>query len=124
MLDLLDVAASHGGEQPVLAAAALFAAQKALHDQHDEAGARALRVELLRSFPGTDHGARLLAELGPDSDEIRSAAQPDAAGRPDGQDARTGNSPDAGGPGPGGMHPKAGPARKRLGPAKQKDHPR
>ncbi len=123
VLDLLDVAASHAGEQPVLAAAALFAAQKALHDQHDEAGARALRVELLRSFPETDHGVRLLAELGPDSDEVRLAAQP-AAGRPDGQDARAGISPDAGGPGPGGMHPKAGPARKRLNPAKQKDHPR
>ena len=40
VLDLLDVAASHGEEQPVLAAAALYAAQKALDDQHDAAAAR------------------------------------------------------------------------------------
>src|SRR3954454_19813587 len=54
ILDLLDVAASHGQEQPALAAAALYTAQKALGDQHDAASARAVQIELLRSFPETD----------------------------------------------------------------------
>lgn len=73
VLDLLDIAASHGDDQPAMAAAALYAAQEALRDHRDEAAARAVQVELLRYFRETDPGARLLAELGPGSDVARSA---------------------------------------------------
>jgi hypothetical protein len=79
VLDLLNVAASHGDEQPALAAAALYAAQKALAGQRDADSARAVQIELLRFFPDTSHGARLIFELGPDSPVIKAAARLDAA---------------------------------------------
>ena len=52
VIDLLNVAALHGEDQPALAAAALYSAQKALREQHDDGSARAVQIELLRHFSG------------------------------------------------------------------------
>ena len=79
VIDLLNVAALHGEDQPALAAAALYSAQKALREQHDDGSARAVQIELLRAFPESDHGARLLAELGPESAVTKAAAEAIAA---------------------------------------------
>ena len=78
VLDLLGVAASHGEEQRALAAAALYAAQKALVAQHD-AAAHAIQIELVRKFPETNHGARLISELGTESPLLKEAARLEAA---------------------------------------------
>jgi len=79
VLDLLNVAAVHGEAHPAIAAAALYGAQKALGVQHDEGAAKVVQIELLRSFPQTDHGAQLRADLGPDSAVVKEAAELDAA---------------------------------------------
>ena len=79
VLDLLNVAAVHGDDQPAIAAAALYARAKALLGQHDAASARAVQIELLRSFPETDHGAQLLSELGPGSAVAKAPAELEAA---------------------------------------------
>lgn len=113
VLDLLDVAAAHGDDQPVLAAAALYAAQKALDDQHDAASARSVRVELLRSFPETEPGARLVAELGQGSAELKLAAEAGAAAEADAAAERAATRPKA-------DADRAGPAA----PAKRRDRPR
>ncbi|HEV3168030.1 MAG TPA: hypothetical protein VGZ22_28770 [Isosphaeraceae bacterium] len=60
VLDLLYLPAAHA-DQPELAAAALYLAQKTLDELHDR-GADALRAELLAKFPQTDFATRLKSE--------------------------------------------------------------
>ena len=125
VIDLLNVAASQGEEQPALAAAALYAAQKALVKQKDAASAQAVQVELLRSFLETDPGARLLSELGPNSAAAKAVVEletADAKAEAEAAEAKTQSS----GSGPGADRPRPGfrPARKNPGPTKQKGRPR
>jgi len=75
VLDLLNVAASHDGDQPALAAAALYAAQHALEEQHDAASARAVQIELLRpakAAAALDVHRRLASALADFPDRVRS----------------------------------------------------
>ncbi len=121
VLDLLNVAASHGNDQRALAAAALYAAQQALLGQHDAAAARAVQIELLRSFRGTDHGARLIAELGPDSAVVRAAADLETAE----SKTEAGDSPEDEGIGSGRPSRSDEPSpRKRTARPKAKEIPR
>jgi hypothetical protein len=122
VLDLLNVAALHGDDQPALAAAALYRAQRALLEQHDAAGARAVQIELLRSFPQTDQRARMISELGPDSAVARAAADLDAAE----SKADAGDSTETEGRGPGRSSRSDGqpPPRKRTARPKAKENPK
>ena len=121
VLDLLNVAASHADDQPSLAAAALYAAQQALLAQHDAAAARAVQIELLRAFRETDHGARLMSELGPDSAVARAAADLEAAA----SKTETGDSAKDEGIGPGRPSRSDEPSpRKRTARPKAKEIPR
>jgi hypothetical protein len=121
LLDLLNVAASHGGDQPALAAAALYEAQQALLRQNDAPSARVVQIELLRSFRETDHGARLLSELGPDSDVAKTAAELEAAE----SRADDGDSPESEGRDPGrSSRSDQSSTRKRTSRPKAKEIPR
>jgi hypothetical protein len=125
VIDLLNVAASHGEEQPALAAAALYAAQKALAKQNDAVAAQAVQVELLRSFPDTDHGGRLLTELGPDSAAAKAAvALETAEAKAEAEAAKASAASGDGGPRAERPRPGSRPAGKRPGQPKQKDRPR
>lgn len=125
VIDLLNVAASQGEEQPGLAAAALYAAQKALVKQNDAASAQAVQVELLRSFRETDHGGRLMAELGPDSAAAKAAVALEAAeAKAEAEAAQASATTGDGGPRAERPRPKSRPASRRPGQPKQKDRPR
>jgi hypothetical protein len=121
VLDLLNVAALHGDDQPSLAAAALYAAQQALLHQHDAVAARTVQIELLRAFRETAHGARLSSELGPDSAVARAAADLEAAeSKPE-----AGDSPESAGSGSGRPPRSDEPSpRKRTARPKAKEIPR
>lgn len=117
VLDLLGVAAAHGQEQRALAAAALYAAQQALARQHDAAAARAVQLELLRKFRETNHGARLISELGPESPLLKEAARLEAAETSADGDARPEGDVRAGerAPGPEDPSPRRRRARPKAG---------